>query len=334
MTVLSYSLLPLDKVDIALLEVGRNCFLHRDSLQELLELNSEYKYYALLHENNFLMTMIKTDLGFLSNLPISGGAFNYFLDRICEGDVNDLSFYYYGACGGQGDPYFSKKVEDYSYMVYVSRETSHFLAHTLGMNLLSKEDYRLCALATSNGYSWDINRFASAPNGFYVPDKKEWTLDGMYYNPMTLGYLADFGLQGFEHAYVRLLVANSQIGEELVGIIRTKPMEGGNSVNQNRAGLKCPDNGQAAQMKERDSLVNRQSPPLPEIPVYVAVNGQQAGPFNMRTIYQMVSLGQLTRESLVWLQGMEKWEAASAVAYITPVFNAVPPLDDEPPPVD
>jgi hypothetical protein len=334
MTVLSYSLLPLDKVDIALLEVGRNCFLRSDLLQELLELNSEYKYYALLHENNFLMTMIKTDLGFVSNLPISGGAFNYFLDRICECDVNNLSFYYYGACGGQGDPYFSKKVEDYSYMVYVSRETSHFLARTLGMNLLSKEDYRLCALATSNGYSWDINRFASAPNGFYVPNKKEWTLDGMYYNPMTLGYLADFGLQGFEHAYVRLFLENSQIGEELDRIIRTTPIEGGSSANPNRAGLKCQDNGKASQMKKLDSLVNQQLPPLPEIPVYVAVNGQQAGPFNMSSLHQMVRLGQLTLYSLVWMQGMDNWEAASTVAYIAPVFNAVPPLDDKLPHID
>jgi len=74
--------------------------------------------------------------------------------------------------------------------------------------------------------------------------------------------------------------------------------------------------------------------PRPELPVYVAVNGQQAGPFNMSTLYQMVELGQLTRDSLVWMRGMEKWEAASTVAYIAPVFNAVPPLDDKPPHID
>ena len=197
------------------------------------------------------------------------------------------------------------------------------------MNLLSKEDYSLCALATSNGYSWDINSFSSAPNGFYVPDKKEWTLDGMFFNPMTLGYIADFGLQGFEHAYFRLLVENSQLGEELEGIILTKPIGSGSKTKQYRSGLKYKGNDQTEQMKELDSLVNQQLPPLPEISVYVAVNGQQTGPFNMSTLRQMVKLGQLTGNSLVWMTGMEKWKAASTVTYITPVFNAIPSLDDK-----
>lgn len=73
-------------------------------------------------------------------------------------------------------------------------------------------------------------------------------------------------------------------------------------------------------------------PPLPEIPVYIAVNGQQACLFSMSALNQMVRLGQLTRDSLVWMQGMEKWKVASDGAYITPVFNALPTLDDKPPP--
>jgi len=58
---------------------------------------------------------------------------------------------------------------------------------------------------------------------------------------------------------------------------------------------------------------------------YVAVNGQQAGPFDLATLQQMARSGQLTRESLVWKQGMAAWDAAGQVAELSTLFCAVPP---------
>ena len=67
-------------------------------------------------------------------------------------------------------------------------------------------------------------------------------------------------------------------------------------------------------------------PPLPlQVQFYVAVNGQQSGPFDMAVLQQMVQSGQLTRESLVWKQGMAAWDTAGQVAELTSVFGAVPP---------
>ncbi len=68
-------------------------------------------------------------------------------------------------------------------------------------------------------------------------------------------------------------------------------------------------------------------PPLPQqqIQVFVAVNGQQAGPFDMPILRQMVYSGQLTKDSLVWMDGMVSWAAASTVAGIASVFGVVPP---------
>lgn len=200
-----YILKPLHNIDLSKMEVGCNCFCTKELIGELLEMSNEYESFALFNENDLIMTMIKTDMGYVS-LPICGGTFNYFLDNIYKGEIEDLSFYYYGGSGGTGNPYFSKKIEDYSYITYVSRRTSHILASDFGMNLLSKQDYMNCALANINVYNWDVDNRGCAPNGFYVPDKKEWTLEGMFYRPVNLQYLADFGLQGFEHAYVRLLV--------------------------------------------------------------------------------------------------------------------------------
>lgn len=67
-------------------------------------------------------------------------------------------------------------------------------------------------------------------------------------------------------------------------------------------------------------------PPLPpQVQFYVAVNGQQSGPFDMAQLQQMLQSGQLTRESLVWKQGMADWKAAGQLAELSSLFGAVPP---------
>jgi membrane protease subunit (stomatin/prohibitin family) len=67
-------------------------------------------------------------------------------------------------------------------------------------------------------------------------------------------------------------------------------------------------------------------PPVPQqVQVFVAVKGQQAGPFDMPTLQQMVQSGQLTRDSLVWKEGMAAWDAAGQVAELSVLFAAVPP---------
>ncbi|MDR2384784.1 MAG: SPFH domain-containing protein [Tannerella sp.] len=58
---------------------------------------------------------------------------------------------------------------------------------------------------------------------------------------------------------------------------------------------------------------------------FVAVNGQQTGPFTIPELQQKVVQGQLTAQSLVWAQGMFTWTAASTVAELSQIFGAVPP---------
>lgn len=66
-------------------------------------------------------------------------------------------------------------------------------------------------------------------------------------------------------------------------------------------------------------------PPIPQIQVHVVVNGQQAGPFDINTLKEMFKSGQLTKDSLVWMEGMASWAAASTVSGIASVFGAGPP---------
>jgi len=67
-------------------------------------------------------------------------------------------------------------------------------------------------------------------------------------------------------------------------------------------------------------------PPLPTpLQLFVALNGQQAGPFDLLTLQQMAQSGQLTRETLVWKQGMAAWSAAGSLAELAPLFASAPP---------
>jgi membrane protease subunit (stomatin/prohibitin family) len=67
-------------------------------------------------------------------------------------------------------------------------------------------------------------------------------------------------------------------------------------------------------------------PPLPpQVQLYVAVNGQQSGPFDVAVLQQMAQTGQLSRDTLVWKQGLAGWAAASTVEECVAIFAVVPP---------
>lgn len=70
--------------------------------------------------------------------------------------------------------------------------------------------------------------------------------------------------------------------------------------------------------------------PQQEISLFIAVAGQQYGPYNMEMCKQMVQSGQLTSQSLVWMEGMPAWAPASLVpalqALFAPASPAMPPL--------
>ncbi|PIE32696.1 antifreeze protein [candidate division KSB3 bacterium] len=67
-------------------------------------------------------------------------------------------------------------------------------------------------------------------------------------------------------------------------------------------------------------------PPLPpQAQYHVAIDGQSAGPFDMATLQQYVQSDQVTRDTLVWKEGMAQWTKAGDVADLAGLFQAVPP---------
>lgn len=66
-------------------------------------------------------------------------------------------------------------------------------------------------------------------------------------------------------------------------------------------------------------------PPIPGTAFFVAVNGKQEGPFDLSGLQGMINQGILTRDSLVWSQGMANWQKASETEALTNLFGTVPP---------
>jgi hypothetical protein len=67
-------------------------------------------------------------------------------------------------------------------------------------------------------------------------------------------------------------------------------------------------------------------PPLPTASAFfAAINNQQAGPFDLDQLQQMIGSGQITRATLVWRPGMSQWIAAGEVGELNNLFVQMPP---------
>ena len=67
-------------------------------------------------------------------------------------------------------------------------------------------------------------------------------------------------------------------------------------------------------------------PPIPQPASYfIAVNGQQQGPYDVNTLKGYITQGQIQRDTLVWKNGMPNWAQISTLPEFANSFGAVPP---------
>ncbi len=84
--------------------------------------------------------------------------------------------------------------------------------------------------------------------------------------------------------------------------------------------------GQALSGQSSAPAAGSAPPPIPGAATYfVAVGGQQTGPFDAQTLSSQVGSGRLTAQTLVWTQGMAQWTAAGQVPALASLFANVPP---------
>lgn len=102
----------------------------------------------------------------------------------------------------------------------------------------------------------------------------------------------------------------------------------GGAVGQNIAGAMNNMMGGIQQQTPPGTV----PPPIPAAAYHVAVNGQATGPFDISTLKQMATAGQLTADSLVWKNGMAQWVKADTVEELkTLLANTMPPIPTEEP---
>ena len=104
----------------------------------------------------------------------------------------------------------------------------------------------------------------------------------------------------------------------------------GGAVGQNVAGMM---NGMMGGLGGQAAQPGAQvPPPVPQAGYHVAVNGAATGPFSPALLAQMAAAGALTRDSLVWKQGMAEWRRAGDVDELASVFGGGTTADMPPSP--
>ena len=87
-----------------------------------------------------------------------------------------------------------------------------------------------------------------------------------------------------------------------------------------------PAGGAAATAPQAAPPSPHQPPPLPGGPAFhVAIDGKQAGPFDLAAVQQHVAAGRVTGQTLVWRPGMPAWAQAASVPELQPLLANVPP---------
>lgn len=90
----------------------------------------------------------------------------------------------------------------------------------------------------------------------------------------------------------------------------------------------------AGMMNQMGNAMNGQMntpPPPPTSQYFVSVNGQQAGPFTVPQLQQLVQRGDVNAQTYVWKNGMSGWMNAGNVSELQALFQ--PPMTPPPPPM-
>lgn len=88
--------------------------------------------------------------------------------------------------------------------------------------------------------------------------------------------------------------------------------------------------GDRSQRQGENSVSNKKNPPplpkaLPEIEYYVAVKSKQIGPVERKKILYNIKNGKIKAHTLMWRQGLSKWQRAESIHELTPFFKTTPP---------
>jgi len=93
------------------------------------------------------------------------------------------------------------------------------------------------------------------------------------------------------------------------------------------AGIGMAIGGQVGNLFQHNTVQgNDGPPPLPgATPIFVAIDGKQAGPYTTDQLSQLIAAGTINAQSQVWKKGMAGWAAANTIPELAALFNNTPP---------
>ena len=157
-------------------------------------------------------------------------------------------------------------------------------------------------------YGLDLTKFLIS--NISLPPNVEEALD----KRSSMGIIGDMGK-----------FTQYQMGESMTAAAEN-PSGGGAAAGMGMGMGFAMANQMVGAMGQAQNQGQQGPPPVPPaLAFFMVVNGQQAGPFDMNSLAAMVSQNQLTKETLVWRQGMSGWLAASQVPELGQLFAATPP---------
>jgi membrane protease subunit (stomatin/prohibitin family) len=168
--------------------------------------------------------------------------------------------------------------------------------------------------AHSDPYGLEIVRFGNFHIAIGEEDEKN--LNKFYQNAAYLNMAG--GVQGYQ----QLAQANMMMDAG------TGMSKGGGGAALAGAGLGMGFMMGTQMGGQQPSHSQQQPPPLAQNgnAFFAGINGQQVGPLDMNALHAKIQSGEITRDTLVWRQGMPSWTQAGQVSEFGPLWNAPPPL--------
>ncbi|OAI14398.1 antifreeze protein [Methylomonas lenta] len=144
-----------------------------------------------------------------------------------------------------------------------------------------------------------------------LPPEVEIALD----KRTSMGIIGDLGrYTQFQTAEALSAAANNPSGGAGEGI----GMGMGFAMAQNLAQNLNQANSQASN--------SAMPPPIPGSATYfIVLDGQQQGPFKLNELMNKINVGEVSRETLVWSQGLVEWTVAAKVDHLSNAFAQMPP---------
>ena len=139
---------------------------------------------------------------------------------------------------------------------------------------------------------------------------------------------SSMGVLGNMNTYTQFKTANA------IGDMAQNPGGGGNMMGM-IAGVNMGQvmGGAMQQGAQAPQQPGAMPPPIPQpVQWFAAVNGQQVGPLDGNALAQQVQAGQITRDTLLWKQGLASWTPAGQIPELGGLFAAPPPMPPPMPP--